>query len=120
MHKQNGNALFLILIAVALFAALSYVITQSGRSGGSTIDREQISLKAGQVAQYGAALRATVTRMIITGTPAATITFDTTASVGVFAPSGGGATDQEPPPGIGVNGDGAYGGPLGATENAWL
>ncbi|MDE2336222.1 MAG: hypothetical protein KGL10_02815 [Alphaproteobacteria bacterium] len=96
---ECGNALFLILIAVALFAALSYAITESGRGGG-TIDKETVMITAGEVVQQPASVRTAMTRMIITGTPAASITYTGAASANdVFdtADGGGGATNIPPP-----------------------
>jgi hypothetical protein len=66
--QDNGNALFLILIAVVLFAALSYAVTQSGRGGGS-VDKEQDLIVAAQITQYAAQVRSAVDRLLIFGTP---------------------------------------------------
>jgi len=109
--NQRGNALFLILIAVALFAALSYAVTQSGRSSG-TIDRETAIIAASQITQYPSSLETAITRMIITGVQPSEVHFDHTtynsdaaANVNdegnVFKGNGGGATKTSPPNNIG-------------------
>lgn len=64
MRSSRGNALFLILIAVALFAALSYAITSSGRGGGN-IEKEKLQLGANQIAQYFALIQHEVQKLMI-------------------------------------------------------
>ena len=51
---------------MALFAALSYAVTQSGRGGGN-VDRETAALAASQLVQYGALANSVITRMQIAG-----------------------------------------------------
>lgn len=103
---EQGNALFLILIAVALFAALSYAVTQSGRGSG-TVNKEQAMIMAAQITQEAASIQVAVTRMILTGTPKDSIeymptTFQNLCTAGVnclFSPEGGGAKFPSPPSG---------------------
>jgi len=101
---ERGNVLFLILIAVALFAALSYAVTQSSRSGGGDASKETNLIGSAQLTQYPAGVRTSLIRMIISGEDPTTLEFNppltfsdcsgapTTYNRCVFHPSGGGAT----------------------------
>lgn len=102
---ERGNVLFLILIAVALFAALSYAVTQSTRSGSGDASGETNLINSAQLAQYPAGVRTSVVRMIIGGISVDQILFDAPAnfdnvsdlSYSVFHPTGGGAVFQSAP-----------------------
>ncbi len=65
MKRNSGNVLFLILIAVALFAALSYVVTQSSRTSGGSLSDEKIRLGASAMGQYVTLLRKEVLELMI-------------------------------------------------------
>lgn len=67
-HKkknEGGNVLFLILVAVALFAALSYIVMSSSRSGSGSVSRETAHLEASNYLQYGVEIRVGIQRMQI-------------------------------------------------------
>lgn len=106
IKNQSGNALFLILIAVLLFAALSYAITRAGRGGGG-IDKEKAVLDAVKIINFGNQINAAIQRMLVMGlaTPS-TLQYETAPFNGIpcsageaciFAPEGGGVTYQSPP-----------------------
>ncbi|NCC21537.1 MAG: hypothetical protein EOM26_03635 [Alphaproteobacteria bacterium] len=105
-QHEGGNVLFLILIAVALFAALSYAVTQSSRSGAGTADGETALVNSAQITQYPAAVRTSIVRMIIGGVDVTELEFDpppytdSTAGRRVFHPADGGATYVTAPPDV--------------------
>ncbi len=103
---EQGNVLFLILIAVALFAALSYAVTSSMRGTGGDTKAESVELRAAQILQYGAGLRAMTQKMVLMGLTPETIRFRGTQSwlpcsdgtkFCVFGPNGGGAAELRLP-----------------------
>lgn len=65
-NKQSGNVLFLILIAVALFAALSYAVTQSSRGSGDA-DNELARIAQAEVDNCSASIDSTKLRLSIIG-----------------------------------------------------
>lgn len=59
----RGNALFLILIAVALFAALSFAITQSDRNTGATVSREENVIAGSRIIEYAGIIKQAISRL---------------------------------------------------------
>jgi len=104
--SERGNVLFLILIAVVLFAALAFEIAQTERSSGN-VDEETIAIQVAEYTQKVALIRLVVQRMMVSqgysideiemcdggGVCDTYSIFGTLCSSGancVFAPEGGG------------------------------
>jgi hypothetical protein len=97
---SRGNALFLILIAVALFAALAYAVTQSGRSGNGATAKEKASLVAARMVSTANMMSQAINRLMLTGGCAdtyldigygnSTSGTPTDGSCNLFAANGGG------------------------------
>ena len=112
-HREDGNVLFLILIAVALFAALSYAVTSSTRSSGGDAASETNLISSAQITQYPSAVSTAIVRMIISGTAVSELRFNRPSeygdldsnTIGVFHPAGGGSTYIEAPGDIMVSGN---------------
>lgn len=101
MCCQRGNVLFLILIAVALFGALSYAVVKSS-SGGGDASVEKAGLKAAQLIQYGDQVAYAVMKIrTIGGYSKSQVSFENNGTIvnpncsedtcRVFHPNGGGA-----------------------------
>lgn len=73
--REQGNVLFLILIAVALFAALSYAVTKSTSGGGAGGSREKDRLIASELMQQVAGIQFASQRLAINGVGASNMKF---------------------------------------------
>jgi len=62
VDSESGNVLFLILIAVVLFAALSYAVTSSTNSSGGNVDEEALQLEASRLIGWAASAQASFQR----------------------------------------------------------
>lgn len=62
-RQDAGNILFLILLAIVLFAALSYAVTQSMRGGGRGAENEKLDLAISEVQNYSASVKTSLQRL---------------------------------------------------------
>ncbi len=61
--NESGNVILLVLIGIALFAALSYAVTQSAGGSQNNPDSERLRLETSRLIEYITSLRTAVTRL---------------------------------------------------------
>lgn len=99
-NRSSGNVLFLILVAIILFAALTAAITKSNQGSGS-LTSEKLNLAADQVGAFGIDVKRAAENIIRNGNSETTISFatadladygtpDATPKTEVFNIAGGG------------------------------
>lgn len=64
-QTNRGNILFLILLAVVLFAALSYAVTSSMRGGGKDGPTENARAMAADIINYAVLVESETTRLML-------------------------------------------------------
>jgi len=93
---QRGHALWLVLIAVVLFGALSYVISRSDKIA---LEEEKLLMASAQVTQFPAAIRTAMARLAAAGVALEDMDFSEmgTSPQSIFYSGGGGVAYQKPP-----------------------
>lgn len=124
-QAESGNILIWILIAVVLFAALNFVMSQGLRSGAENISGEKTALVVNEMLDYSRAVESAVKAMLINGcklegglsfhsskfaNPAhyTMATAPADKSCHIFSAKGGGITWQAPPTEVAADGGTEY------------
>ncbi len=108
---EHGNALIYVLIAIALFAALSFTLARQSDTGeGGTLSDEKAELYATQMISYAAQTKSVIDQMLFSGTDIDDLDFmdpsDSDFNAGtqlarahrVYHPEGGGLIKGRLPP----------------------
>ena len=74
--SEQGNALFYVLIAVSLLAALSYAVVQSSRGNVAQINTERARLLAAEIIEYSDTMANAVAQLRLRGTDLDLMCFD--------------------------------------------
>ncbi|MCK5384300.1 MAG: hypothetical protein KAJ29_01895 [Alphaproteobacteria bacterium] len=111
---QRGNILFLILVAVALFAALFYAVRPSSDDDSNVGSNKIRLINSAKITQYPVSVSMKVVGMISSGVPVNKIRFNRPSNdefdnldstdIGVFHPDGGNATYDSAPENVMADG----------------
>lgn len=110
-RREDGNILFMVLIAIVLIGALTVAIQFSSRPEGANIDNETLVIRASEVQRYASELERAVLFIMQSGKSESDIRFahpdapsaygdlsaDPDPSDQVFDRNGGGAAYRDPP-----------------------
>jgi hypothetical protein len=77
-HAENGNALFFILIAVALIAALTAVVTRSSDTAEQSGNIERFRVEASDIMKVAGGMKQAVNNMRLRGTSESELSFNNT------------------------------------------
>jgi hypothetical protein len=80
LHNESGNAMFYILIAIALLAALSFAVTQGNRASVNNMQRDRARLMATEVIEHSDAIAKGVQTLRLRGLPLETLSFESNES----------------------------------------
>jgi len=113
---QSGNAFFMILMAVMLFAALAFTFSKGIQQGGENISNRKASLAASDIIAYGQKVSRAVEGVIAKGNSEGDISFENDTETGyenpdcdplkkcrIFMADGTGLTWQRAPTGANNN-----------------
>lgn len=73
---ERGSIIVWIMVAIALFAALSYTVSQNSRSGANSVTTEQANLAAIEILDYVSAVKRVVQELQINGCSDTEISFE--------------------------------------------
>ncbi len=85
LHRQNGNALWFILVAIVLLGALTMILSRGGTSVNQSGDVEQARLRAGEIMRYAKGIETAIDQMKMRGVAENDVSFETAATGGTYA-----------------------------------
>lgn len=130
INDCRGNAMIYVLVVIALFAALAFVVSRGGdTSEASALDREKVNVYASQIIQVSNQMKQGIDQMVWSGSTLNALDFclpgeicASSAQNRAFQPDGGGMIMPKIPPEAinAVDSDPAPGWYMGRFNNvAW-